>query len=108
MEPSGLLKLTGLGANMQHKICDACETVKHCANHGCIPLTQLRAAEGHHSSKGYQLGNQADYEAFVAKRNQSIPYDPSTDVRELAKWLNEEPNCPINRPALARVLAYLQ
>ena len=36
------------------------------------------------------------------------PYDPSADVRELHKWLNEEPNRPINRPALARVLAYLQ
>lgn len=46
-EPSGLLKLTELGVNMQHKICDACETVAHCTNHGCIPITQLRAAEGH-------------------------------------------------------------
>ena len=69
-EPSGLLKLTELGVNMQHKICDACETVAHCTNHGCIPITQLRAAEGHHSDKGYELGNQQDYEAFVAKRNQ--------------------------------------
>lgn len=32
-------------------------------------LQQLAAAEAHHSDKGYQLGNQADYEAFVAKRN---------------------------------------
>lgn len=23
---------------MQHQICDACETVQHCTNHGCIPL----------------------------------------------------------------------
>lgn len=36
------------------------------------------------------------------------PYDPSADVYELAKWLNEEPNRPINRPALARILAYLR
>ena len=91
MEPSGLLKLTELGVNMQHPICDACETVAHCTNHGCVPiqpvsegralklamarandlrLEQLRAAEGHYEDKGYMLGNQADYEAFVAKRNQ--------------------------------------
>lgn len=44
MEPSGLLKLTELGVNMQHKICDACETVAHCANHGCIPLQPYQAA----------------------------------------------------------------
>lgn len=23
---------------MTHKICDACETVAHCSNHGCVPL----------------------------------------------------------------------
>ena len=33
-------------------------------------LDQLAAAEAHHSDKGYSLGNQADYEAAVAKRNQ--------------------------------------
>ena len=38
MVVSGLLKLTELGVDMQHKICDACETVAHCSNHGCIPL----------------------------------------------------------------------
>lgn len=93
---------------MTHKICDACETVAHCTNHGCIPIQQIRAAEGHHSDKGYSIGTREAYEAFASKRKQSIPYDPSTDVRELAKWLNEEPNREINRPALARVLAYLQ
>ena len=35
-------------------------------------------------------------------------YTLDGDVRELGKWLNEEPNRPLNRPALARVLAYLQ
>jgi hypothetical protein len=30
------------------------------------------------------------------------------DTRELAKWLNEEPNREIDRQALARVLAHLQ
>ena len=39
---------------------------------------------------------------------QPLPYNPEPDVRELAKWLNEEPNRPPDRPALARVLAYLQ
>lgn len=33
-------------------------------------LTQLAAAEGHNNDKGYELGNQQDYEAFVAKRNE--------------------------------------
>lgn len=33
-------------------------------------LQQLAAAEGHNSDKSYELGNQQDYEAFVAKRNQ--------------------------------------
>jgi argonaute-like protein implicated in RNA metabolism and viral defense len=36
-------------------------------------LEQLAAAEGHHSDKGYMLGSQADYEAFVAKRNRPQP-----------------------------------
>lgn len=93
---------------MTHKICDQCETVAHCSAFGCIPITQIAAAEGHHSDKGYELGTPEAYAAFVAKRNQSTPYDPSTDVCELAKWLNEEPNRELNRPALARVLAYLQ
>jgi hypothetical protein len=51
----------------KYEICDSCETVAHCSNHGCVPIT---AAEAHHSDKGYSLGNQQDYEAFVAKRNQ--------------------------------------
>lgn len=110
---------------MTHKICDACETVQHCSKHGCIPLTQIIAAEGYH-------------EAFAARRNrpqpkqltqeevlhelwflrrrvrqveqqllQATPYDPAPDVKELAKWLNEEPNRNLNRQALARILAYL-
>lgn len=52
-----------------HNLCDQCETVAHCSKHGCVPLTQIIAAEGHHSDKGYMLGSQAEYEAFVAKRN---------------------------------------
>jgi hypothetical protein len=31
-----------------------------------------------------------------------------SDVRDLAKWLNEEQTRPINRVALARVLAFVQ
>jgi hypothetical protein len=30
------------------------------------------------------------------------------DIRELRKWLNEEPNRPIDRPALARLLERLE
>ena len=62
MELSGLLKPTELGANMTPQ----------------QRLDQLAAAEGHHSDKGYMLGNQADYEAFVAKRNQSSGPPPLT------------------------------
>ena len=51
---SGLLKLTALGVDMTPQ----------------KRLDQLAAAEGHHEDKGYELGSQADYEAFVAKRNQ--------------------------------------
>lgn len=92
MAVSGWLKLTELGVNMTPQ----------------KRLQQLAHAEGHHSDKGYQLGTQAEYEAFVAKRNHATPYNPDADVRELGKWLNEEPNREINRPALARILAYLQ
>lgn len=63
---------------MNHPICDSCETVNHCRQHGCIPLQPQPL----HSLQG--------------------------DVRELHQWLNEEPNRPLNRTALARVLAYLQ
>lgn len=31
-----------------------------------------------------------------------------TDIRNLAKWLNEEQTAPIDRPALARLLAWAQ
>jgi len=27
---------------MTHQICDSCETVKHCSQHGCIPLQTLK------------------------------------------------------------------
>jgi len=83
---SGLLKLTELGTNMTHNICDACETVAHCSKHGCLPLTQIIVAEGHHSSKGYELGNQADYKAFVAKRNQSSGPPPTYEEMLHELW----------------------
>ena len=67
-----MLRLTGLGANMTHKICDSCETVAHCSNHGCVPLQQLAAAEGHHSDKGYELGTREGYEAFAKLRADSL------------------------------------
>lgn len=66
-------------------------------------LQQLAAAEDYHSSKGYRLGTQAEYEAFAAKRQHSTPYNP--DVRELHNCVNQE---PINQPALVKVLAYPQ
>jgi hypothetical protein len=53
MAVNGLQKLTELGDNMTPQ----------------KRLDQLAAAEGHHSDKGYSLGNQADYEAFAAQRN---------------------------------------
>lgn len=34
--------------------------------------------------------------------------DIEEDVRTLSKWLNEELTSPIDRPALARILYYLQ
>lgn len=36
-------------------------------------LSQIKAAEGHHSDKGYSLGNQKDYERAVIKRNDPCP-----------------------------------
>lgn len=54
---------------MHHNLCDACETVVHCSKHGCVPLQQLAHAEAHHDSKGYELGNQRDYETFAQQRN---------------------------------------
>lgn len=54
MEVSGLQKLTAPGSNMTPQ----------------KRLEQLMAAEGHYEDKGYMLGSQQEYEAFVAKRNQ--------------------------------------
>ena len=45
MGVSGLLKLTVLGANMTHPICDSCETVKYCSQHGCIPKQTTTAQD---------------------------------------------------------------
>ena len=87
---------------MKYEICDSCETVAHCTAFGCVPITQIAAAEGHHSDKGYMLGSQADYEAFIAKRNQSSGPPPLTyeemlhelwylrrRVRQLEQQLND-------------------
>lgn len=63
---------------MTHKICDACETVKHCSKHGCIPLTQIIAAESYLSDKGYSLGTPEKYAAAVAQRNQLSGPPPLT------------------------------
>lgn len=73
MDGSGLLKLIVLGVNMtKYNICDACETVAHCSKHGCIPVQQLAAAEGHHSDKGYSLDTSEAYQAMIAERTQSL------------------------------------
>ena len=50
----------------------------------------------------------AEHFYSLTSQQPAQPYNPEPDVRELSKWLNEEPNREINRPALARVLAYLQ
>lgn len=75
---SGLLKITVLGANMKPCRSPYCECAKNQCTH-----------PGYYDARGEH-------------------YDPSEDARELGKWLNEEPNRDINRPALARVPAYLQ
>jgi hypothetical protein len=85
---------------MTHQICDSCETVAHCTNHGCIPLQPHQAH--------YKAVVETVQALFNHRRAQQQPYNPEPDVRELAKWLNEEPNRDLNRPALARVLAYYQ
>ena len=53
------------------------------------PLNQIAAAEGHHVDKGYSLGNQADYEAFVAKRNQAQNELVNELLKEVAKLRRE-------------------
>lgn len=35
-----------------------------------------------------------------------VPSTLENDIRELHKWLNEQPNRPVDRPALARVVYY--
>lgn len=35
-----------------------------------------------------------------------VPSTLESDIRELHKWLNEQPNRPVDRPALARVVYY--
>ena len=66
MDPSGLLKRTGLGTNMTPQ----------------KRLDQIMAAEGHNNDKGYSLGNQPDYETFVAKRNK-LSDQPQPTYEEL-------------------------
>lgn len=58
--------------------------------------------------KASEEGQQAldTIEALLAALSAPQPAAPEPDdVRELRKWLNEEPNRPIDRAALARVLA---
>ena len=85
MDVSGLLKFTVLGANMQQD-----------------QLTQILAAEGHHDSKGYQLGTQEGYNAFVAQRRRPQPKQPTQEeilhelwflrrrVRQLEQQLSDQ------------------
>lgn len=50
--------------------------------------------------------NNAAYMTAIANQRERIA--SLEDVRELSKWLNEETSAPINRQALARVLAVAQ
>jgi len=36
---------------MKHEICDACETVRHCSQHGCIPKQPLSENWSFHDIK---------------------------------------------------------
>ena len=42
------------------------------------------------------------------ERREWLRENLNDDIRELAKWLNEEPNRPVDRVALARCLTELQ
>ena len=109
---------------MTHHICDECETVVHCRKHGCIPKQPYAKTAAYIESAtngrvrvdpvtgDVSLGKKQPALKFTNKMSIDVPEQPlyslDGDVRELSKWLNEEPNRPLNRPALARVLAYLQ
>lgn len=109
---------------MTHYICDECETVNHCRKHGCIPKQPYAKTAAYIESAtngrvrvdpvtgDVSLGKKQPAPKFTNKMSIDVPEQPlyslDGDVRELNKWLNEEPNRPLNRPALARVLAYLQ
>ena len=38
-----------------HKICDECETVAHCSNHGCIPKVPASVQEHVKDNSNYRL-----------------------------------------------------
>lgn len=92
---------------MSHTICDSCETVAHCRKHGCIPLQPYAQTAAYIESATHGRVHVDPVTGDVGIGKKQL-YNPEPDVRELHKWLNEEPNHSINRPALARVLAYLQ
>lgn len=77
MDGSGLLKLTELGANMQinrnpRPSYSAPTPPPMPTPPMPTPLQQLAAAEGHHDSKGYELGTREGYEAFAKLRADSL------------------------------------
>lgn len=50
------------------------------------PLQQLAAAEGHHESGGYELGNLEECAAFAAQRNQAIEPTPTYEEALHELW----------------------
>lgn len=79
---SGLLKCTELGDSMQINRNARPNYPAPPPPPMPTPLQQLAAAEGHHDSKGYELGTREGYEAFVAKRNQ-LSGSPPPSYEEL-------------------------
>ena len=71
-----------------HKICDECETVAHCSNHGCIPKVPAPVQEPVAIP---------EYIRDAAKHLHENRFEPSFMVRAIVGWINGSP--PAAQPA---------
>jgi hypothetical protein len=65
-----------------HKICDECETVAHCSNHGCIPKVPAPVQEPVAIP---------EYIRDAAKHLHENRFEPSFMVRAIVGWINSFP-----------------
>ncbi len=68
-----------------HRICDGCETVAHCMNHGCIPKQSIQ----NHEPLVYRLRKRAEIRRQIPERKSVQEGKPDRIADILEEAANE-------------------